>query len=139
MEDSQYPVPAEQGADERYEAFFEQFNQQAFYEAHEVLERLWLEQRPGAQADFYKGLIQLAGAFVHLQKSRPGPAMALLSRSRDLLRNYAPANQRLDVRALLTWMETLLAQLREGALPKTILETKTPLRLWSSGCKRKSE
>ena len=129
MEESQNRAPTELGADERYKAFFERFNQQAFFEAHEVLEQLWLEQRQDAQAGFYKGLIQLAGAFVHLQKSRPGPAIALLGRSRDLLQAYAPVNQRLDVRALLHWMDALLAQLRAGAPPKTILETKAPLRI----------
>jgi predicted metal-dependent hydrolase len=50
-----------------YRAYFQLFNDQQYYEAHDVLEQLWLR---AAEPDtrFYKGLIQLAGAFVHLQK-----------------------------------------------------------------------
>src|SRR5258706_5702829 len=50
-----------------YRAYFQLFNDQQYYEAHDVLEQLWLRAfEPDTQ--FYKGLIQLAGAFVHLQK-----------------------------------------------------------------------
>ena len=60
--------------DAHYLAYFECFNQQLFYEAHEVLEKIWLPDRNGPNGAFYKGLIQMAGAFVHLQKNRPQPA-----------------------------------------------------------------
>src|SRR2546423_12627744 len=53
--------------DPRYIGFFECFNSQRYYEAHDVLENLWLERRDENYA-FFKGLIQIAGAFVHLQK-----------------------------------------------------------------------
>src|SRR5260370_16823440 len=55
-----------------YRAYFQLFNDQQYYEAHDVLEQLWLKAlEPDIQ--FYKGLIQLAGAFVHLQKQFPPP------------------------------------------------------------------
>lgn len=60
--------------DARYLAFFDSFNQQRFYEAHDLLEDLWLPVRDGPDGAFYKGLIQLAGAFVLLQKNRLRPA-----------------------------------------------------------------
>ena len=47
--------------------WLECFNSGEFYEAHDVLEDLWLEERETLNANFYKGLIQLAGAFVHLK------------------------------------------------------------------------
>ncbi|MGB0582428.1 MAG: DUF309 domain-containing protein, partial [Limisphaerales bacterium] len=56
--------------DAHYLGFFECFNRQLFYEAHDVLEELWLECRKTEKDEFYKALIQLAGAFVHLQKNR---------------------------------------------------------------------
>ena len=65
-----------------YLAYFDCFNHQLFYEAHDVLEALWLPVRRESDGAFYKGLIQLAGAFVHVQKNRPGPAMALLRLAR---------------------------------------------------------
>jgi predicted metal-dependent hydrolase len=64
------------GMDPHYLGYFECFNQQLFYEAHDVLEELWLAQRRQPNDLFYKGLIQLAGAFVHLQKNRLKPAAA---------------------------------------------------------------
>jgi len=56
-----------------YVGYFHCFNHQLFYEAHEVLEHIWLKDKHGPNGAFYKGLIQLAGAFVHLQKNRPPP------------------------------------------------------------------
>ena len=44
------------------------FNEGLYYEAHDVLEQLWLRQgRLHADHAFHKGLIQLAGGFVHLR------------------------------------------------------------------------
>ncbi len=49
------------------EAFVELFNQEAFWESHEVLEGPWRETR----SDFYHGLILYASAFVHVQRGIP--------------------------------------------------------------------
>lgn len=62
------------GRDVRYAAYFHHFNQGDYYEAHDVLESLWLEQgREAKSAPFYQGLIQLAGGFVHLRKHHEHP------------------------------------------------------------------
>ncbi len=74
--------------DRHYLGFFECFNQQLFFEAHEVLEELWLIERGRPKDLFYKGLIQLAGAFVHVQKARRGPALALLGLARGNLERF---------------------------------------------------
>ena len=63
--------------DAHYLGYFECFNRGLFYESHDVLEELWLGERTGPNGAFYKGLIQFAGAFVHLQKGRLRPAAAL--------------------------------------------------------------
>ncbi len=55
-----------------YLAFFQCFNAGDYYEAHDVLEHLWLKGRDENYA-FFKGLIQLAGAFVHLKKQYERP------------------------------------------------------------------
>jgi predicted metal-dependent hydrolase len=85
------------GLDAHYLAYFECFNQQLFFEAHEALEQLWLPERQGPEGAYYKGLIQLAGAFVHLQKYRVKPAAALLRLAHDNLQKYAPFHLSLDV------------------------------------------
>src|ERR1041385_3444222 len=48
--------------DAHYLGYFECFNRQLYFEAHDVLEELWLTDRNGPNGAFYKGLIQLAGA-----------------------------------------------------------------------------
>jgi len=83
--------------DAHYLGYFECFNRQLFFEAHEVLEQLWLAQRHGSDGAYYKGLIQLAGAFVHLQKGRVKPAAALFRLAQDNLQKYAPSHLSLDL------------------------------------------
>jgi hypothetical protein len=72
-----------------YLAYFFFFNRQQFYEAHDILESLWLGERKGPNNEFYKALIQLAGAFVHLQKGRVKPAVALFKLSKSYLIKYS--------------------------------------------------
>jgi predicted metal-dependent hydrolase len=62
-----------------YRAFFQCWNEQRYYEAHDVLEQLWLKTK-SRDADYFKGLIQAAGAFVHLQKRFEHPSHAKHSR-----------------------------------------------------------
>jgi predicted metal-dependent hydrolase len=99
--------------DAHYLGYFDCFNRQEFYEAHDVLEELWLTDRHGPNGAFYKGLIQLAGAFVHLQKERPGPAGALFKLARANLAKYPDRHERLDVAAVLAltdgWLDKLEA------------------------------
>jgi predicted metal-dependent hydrolase len=100
--------------DAHYLAFFECFNRQLFYEAHEVLEKLWLPSRRKPNDLFYKGLIQLAGAFVHLQKGRPAPAASLLKLARANLQKFPPVHERLDVTQTLRLTELWLKQIERG-------------------------
>ena len=93
-----------------YRAFFQCWNQQRYYEAHDVLEQLWLKTN-SADADFFKGLIQAAGAFVHLQKrfehplhakhsKRLAPAARLFQLAQKNLSRFALRHHGLDVGAL---------------------------------------
>ena len=93
-----------------YLAFFSCWNEQQYYEAHDVLEQLWLNAK-SPDRDFFKGLIQAAGAFVHLQKHfehpshakhgrRLSPAVRLFGLAQKNLANFAPWHRALDVAAL---------------------------------------
>lgn len=119
-----------------YLGYFACFNRAQFYEAHDVLEELWLADRHGPNGNFYKGLIQLAGAFVHLQKDclkypRLRPAAALFTLAEGNFRPYSTHHERLDlvsVRALITdWRARLVAAdftrnpLTPGSEPKLTL------------------
>jgi hypothetical protein len=97
--------------DSCYLAYFACFNAQEYYEAHDVLEHLWL-QREDENHAFFKGLIQLAGAFVHLKKQnlrpwhptdgkRIRPAVRLFALARRNLSPYAPQHMGLNVSEVL--------------------------------------
>jgi predicted metal-dependent hydrolase len=102
--------------DAHYLAFFECFNRGLFFEAHEVLEKLWLPRRKESNGPFYKGLIQLAGAFVHLQKGRLGPTAALFKLAHANLERYGPVHDRLDVRTTLKMVTEWQRQLDQGKI-----------------------
>lgn len=97
--------------DPHYTGYFDLFNRQKFYEAHDVLEHIWLKDKYGPNGTFYKGLIQLAGAFVHLQKNRLRPAAALFKLALANFEKYPPRHEHLNlvtVRALVQkWLGCL--------------------------------
>ena len=105
-----------------YLGYFECFNRQLYYEAHEVLEHLWLKDKHGPNGAFYKGLIQLAGAFVHLQRNHPQPAAALFKLALANLDNYPPIHEDLSVEVTCQlarkWLEEL-ERTRFGVNPLT--------------------
>jgi len=93
-----------------YRGFFRCWNEQRYYEAHDVLEQLWLKTK-SSDSDFFKGLIQAAGAFVHLQKNfehpshakhsrRLSPAVRLFRLAEKNLANFVPWHHALNVAAL---------------------------------------
>jgi predicted metal-dependent hydrolase len=86
-----------QKLDPHYLGYFQCFNQQLFYEAHEVLEHLWLGDKQGPNGAFYKGLIQLTGAFVHLQRNHPLPAAALFKLALANLDKYPRIHEHLNL------------------------------------------
>lgn len=114
----------EAGASEKdncYEAYFRLFNEQQYYEAHDVLEHLWLKTS-GRDHLFYKALIQIAGAFVHLKKhflrpmhrvdgGRLRPAVRLFRLGVSNLAGYCPRHARLDVDALCALCEKYAAEI----------------------------
>jgi hypothetical protein len=92
-----------------YRAFFQCWNEQRYYEAHDVLEQVWLKSPISAEdAQYFKGLIQAAGAFVHLQKQfehpahpkhgkRLGPAVRLFRLAEKNLEPFGPERHALDL------------------------------------------
>jgi predicted metal-dependent hydrolase len=62
-----------------------------------VLEELWLADRHGPNYAYHKGLIQLAGAFVHLQKNRLRPAIALFNLAAANLEKYPARHDGIDL------------------------------------------
>lgn len=117
-----------------YLGYFECFNRQLFYEAHDVLEELWLaEGKDGANYGFYKGLIQFAGAFVHLQKDRLRPAAALFKLSRSYLEKFPAWHQQLDLTHLLSLAGEWIRFLEDAGFLENPLRKTSPPRLALQG------
>ena len=92
-----------------------------------MLENLWLADRRGPDGDYYKGLIQLAGAFVHLQKNRLRPAAALFKLARTNLEKYPAVHHRLNLMAVLLLIAGWLRQLeREDFLINPLTGVNVP-------------
>ena len=128
-----------QQLDAHYLGYFECFNRGLFYEAHDVLEELWLQDRHGRHGTFYKGLIQFAGAFVHLQKDsvrypRLRPAGALFTLAQNYLRPYSPQHERLDVQRILNLAQSWQQQLAAENYAVNPLQSATPPLLRLEEC-----
>jgi predicted metal-dependent hydrolase len=110
-----------QELDAHYLGYFNCFNRQLFYEAHDVLEDLWLADKHGANGNFYKGLIQLAGAFVHLQKNRLRPAAALFKLARTNLEKYPRVHEYLNLETVQDLIRKWLGDLESSQFKKNPL------------------
>jgi len=119
--------------------WLECFNSGEFYEAHDVLEDLWLEERETLNANFYKGLIQLAGAFVHLKMHenpdypaagpRLRPAAKLLELARINLEPFNPGPHDFDQPAAIDLIYHWLALLETGEFRTNPLKEESPAHL----------
>lgn len=111
-------------SDPRYVGFFDCFNRQDYYEAHDVLEGLWMTTT-GETRDFYKGLIQTAAVFLKLKQDKPEPAARLGRRALSHLENYRPRCEGLSVEHVIDLLQTVLDGrnlLAEGTPPRLELE-----------------
>ena len=129
-------IAALQGRDlpAHYLGYFACFNRSQFYEAHDVLEELWLADRHGPDGNFYKGLIQFAGAFVHLQKDcqkypRLRPAAALFKLARANFRPYPARHAQLDLEFVQALITDWLGQLERADFRRNPLATSAPPQL----------
>lgn len=116
--------------DPRLAGYFECFNSGRYYEAHDVLEDLWLRQgKDHPDHAFHKGLIQLAGGFVHLRLQhlhpdhpkhgrRLAPASRLLVLAVGNLRPYAPLHLEVDVDAAIRLAEKTVAVIEKNKPPR---------------------
>ena len=99
------------------EKFIQLFNEENFFEAHEVLETAWKAADEENLRTAYQGIIQIVAALVHLQKHNPAGAGQLYEKARLKLKQ-SPAVF-LDGEKLLK--ETLAAIQGKAAFPKVKL------------------
>jgi hypothetical protein len=102
------PQPGAEGALDEYVALFRSGR---FFEAHEVLEQLWL-LRDGDP--FLQGLIIFAAAYVKVQRGSPVGAAKHFRGALRYLRAYLPEREGFDVAAIAAHAEHCLDRIAAG-------------------------
>jgi ribulose-phosphate 3-epimerase len=98
-------VPADEG--DGLGRGVELFNQAQFWEAHEAWEGAWMPRRGSAEAEFFKGLVQVAAGCYHYQRRNREGALVKWRDGADYLRGYMPAQQGLDLAGLVRAIDSL--------------------------------
>jgi predicted metal-dependent hydrolase len=92
----------------KLDEFIRLFNEERFFEAHEVLEELWLVSN-GEQKTFYQGLIQCAVALAHWKKNNSRGANQVGQRSFSILGQFGDTRETVCVAELIDDCEFFLA------------------------------
>ncbi|MFD7525163.1 DUF309 domain-containing protein [Paenibacillus chitinolyticus] len=102
--------------DPLYLAFLYEFNvNRDYYECHEVMETLWLEE---GRKPFYQGLLQIAVGLYHHLNANVSGAVKLMESGIAKLEGYPDRLLGIDVALLLRDAEAYLGKLRNnGARP----------------------
>jgi uncharacterized protein len=77
--------------EEALEQGVEYFNQERFWESHEILEQAW-NRSTGTERDAIQGMILTAAALVHYQKYEDDICLSILARARKKLDYTKPIN-----------------------------------------------
>lgn len=80
------------------------YNLGHFFECHEVLEEVWLQEE-GGDKDFLQGIIKAAAAFHHYQKGTYQGMRNLLRAARGTLRPFAPERHGVELAEFLRGLE----------------------------------
>jgi len=96
--------------DPRFITGIEEFNNGLYFECHETLEEIWLEER-GEERRFYQGIIQIAAGYYKLEQGVPVGALKLWRMGIEKLQAYGPAYLGINVDALVGGVSAHLAAL----------------------------
>lgn len=102
------------------------FNQERFWEAHELLEEVW-HPATGVDRDTIQGLILTAAALVHYQKNENAVCISILGRAKDKLGTLDDFKG-LDIRRLRASIEQILKDNTPNLLRIEWVKTKTPTK-----------
>ena len=105
--------------------FAAMFERGAFWESHEVLEGAWRRSRSG----FYKALILLASAYVHVQRGNPRGVAAQLRKTLRELAPYPAVYLGLDAAALAAHARRALAAVESDPEPARLAAHLPPVRI----------
>lgn len=101
-----------------YAAFADCWNAGRYFEAHEVLEGLWMRTRDRGQ----QGMIQLVVAFHHVSKGNLKGARTMIDRAVPRLRDPAAGPSPFDLAAMAAFAQRLRASIDAGNAAETIAQ-----------------
>jgi uncharacterized protein len=96
--------------DPRFLKGIDEFNQRLFFECHETLEAIWLEDH-GEDRKFYQGIIQIAAGYFKWQQGVPAGAIKLWRTGLEKIETYGPVHFGVNVEALVQAVKRNLAEL----------------------------
>ncbi len=85
--------------DPRLQKGIDEFNRQLFFECHETLEEIWLEEH-GNDRRFYQGVIQIAAGYFKWQQGVPAGAVKLWRMGLEKIEPYGPVYLGVDLASL---------------------------------------
>jgi predicted metal-dependent hydrolase len=88
-----------------------EFNRGLFFECHETLEQIWLEE-DGDEKDFCQGLIQIAAGYYKMEGGGLAGAIKLLSSGLGRLLPFRPAHDGIELDNFLENVEKSLRKLQ---------------------------
>ena len=96
--------------DPRFLKGIDEFNQGLFFECHETLEEIWLEEH-GEERSFYQGIIQIAAGYFKLQQGVPAGAIKLWRSGLEKLEPYRPVCLGINVGSFINAVKENLIEL----------------------------
>ena len=96
----------------------ELFNAGRYWDAHEAWEEVWMTDRRGPDAGFYKGLIQVAAGCLHYGRRNRRGAVNKWRSGAGYLRPYVPRHHGIDLAALVAATDANREALESGGWPE---------------------
>ena len=93
-----------------FDAFIECWNDARFFEAHEVLEGLWMRTRD----EFQRGLIQLAAALYHIQRDNLKGARTMCDRALPRLNQKSNDPSPIEAKAMIDFAQRVRKELSDS-------------------------
>lgn len=137
---SPFPIPLlPQSAPHEYSCFWQLWQEEKFFECHEVLEDLW-RATVGPKRLFYNGLIHCAVALYQQRRGNGWGAMRQLRRAQVKLEAFRPFYEGVNIDELLDWMTRALSpcanELSESQRKQLLLLEESVRERWNQSATR---
>ncbi len=94
------------------------FNTGRYWDAHEAWEEVWMPDRKGPDAGFYKGLIQVAAGCLHYERRNRRGAINKWTSGAGYLRPYLPRHQGIRLAPLVATVDGFLEAMEPRGWPE---------------------